>query len=191
MTWTRSGARGLLWRWWLPLSLTLGALGGLAYAMVKEAVYAADAYVVVVAAGDPARAADFAAAYARVSVQPGLLLTDAAERRSLTVAASPDAPLVRLTSTAATGQLAADRANRAATALIAYANTHSADTHVRLASFAEASSPALPSAPVPLISVAVGACGAALVGGLARLAAPRARPQASREPAPVLVGAEA
>ncbi|MEV0391017.1 hypothetical protein [Nonomuraea sp. NPDC050643] len=191
MTWTRARITGLLSRWWLPLSLTLGLLGGLAYTLVREAVYAADAYVVVVAGGDPTRAADYAAAYARVAAQPGVLGADEAELDGLSVAASPDAPLVRLTSTAVTAREAADRANRLATALIAYANTHAADTHVRLVPFADASSPSRPSSPVPLISLAIGACSAALVGGLIRLAAPAARHDAVREPAPVLSGANA
>ncbi|MGW0809488.1 hypothetical protein [Nonomuraea sp. NPDC002799] len=192
MTWTRARITGVLTRWWLPLSLTLGTLGGLVYTLAADAVYAADAYVVVVAAGDQTRAADFAAAYARIAGQPGLLTSDQAAQDSLTVAASPDAPLVRLTSVAGTAREAVDRADRAATKLIAYAATHSADTHVWLSSFAGASSSSLPSFPVPLISVAVGACGSALVAGLIRLAAPqRAHPRARRESTAVLSGASA
>ncbi|WP_336204082.1 hypothetical protein [Nonomuraea sp. LPB2021202275-12-8] len=191
MTWTGTRITGLLSRWWLPLSLTLGTAGGAAYSLATDAVYAADAYVVVVAGGDPAQAADFAAAYARISAHPGLLTSDEAEQDSLSVAASPDAPLVRLTSVAATPGEAADRANRAAAALINYANVHAADTRVRLASFAGASSSIRPSSPVPLISVAIGGCGAVLVAGLVRLAAPRPRHQVRREPAVALSGANA
>ncbi|MEO3790563.1 hypothetical protein ABGB14_10135 [Nonomuraea sp. B10E15] len=191
MTWTRARIMGVLARWWLPLSLALGASAGAAYAVARDAVYSADAYVVVVAGGDPAQAIDFASAYARISGHPGLLTGDVTEWGSLSVAASPDAPLVRLTSVAPTGWEAADRVNRAATALITYANGHATDTRVRLAPFASASIPTRPSAPVPLASVAVGAFGAALVAGLIRLAAPQALRQARRDPAPVLSGAEA
>ncbi len=188
---TRTGAHvtGLISRWWLPLSLALGTAGGAAYAWGVDTVYTADAYVVVVAQDDPAQAADFAAAYARVAGHSGLLTHDAAERDSLSVAASPDAPLVRLTSTADSAPAAADRADRAAEALIAYANAHAVDTRVRLASFAGAFASARPSAPVPLVSMAIGACGTALVTGIVRLAVPQARQQARREPA--LSGARA
>ncbi|TDE41764.1 hypothetical protein E1295_28915 [Nonomuraea mesophila] len=192
MTWTRARIMSVLARWWLPLSLTLGASGGAVYAVASQAVYSADAYVVVVAGGDPAQAIDFASAYARISAHPGLLTGDENEWGSLSVAASPDAPMVRLTSVAPTGWEAADRANRAATALITYANRHATDTRVRLAPFASASIPTHPSAPLPLGCVAVGGLGAALVAGLVRLAAPQALRQVRREePAPVLTGAKA
>ncbi|MFI7617455.1 hypothetical protein ACIBP6_40160 [Nonomuraea terrae] len=184
MTLTR--ITGRLSRWWLVLSLTVGALGGLAYAMARDAVYAADAYVVV-SGVDPVQAAHFATAYARIAGHPGLLTTDRAEQDALSVAASPDAPLVRLTSEAPTGSEAAERANSAAAALIRYANTHATDTRVRLASFAEALAPSRPSSPIPLVSMAAGGCAAALVTGLVRLAGPFAR----REPAAVLRGAHA
>lgn len=173
-------------RWWLALSLTAGAAGGLTYALATDAVYAADAYVVV-AGGDPVQSSHFATAYARIAGHPGLLTTDRAEQDALSVAASPDAPLVRLTSEATTGAEAAARANRAASALVSYANTHATDTRVRLASFATAAAPVRPASPLPLISAAVGAFGAVLVGGLIRMAAPYAR----REPAAALSGAGA
>ncbi|MGW4801482.1 hypothetical protein ACWEPC_54605 [Nonomuraea sp. NPDC004297] len=170
MTRTRARIADRLMRWWLPLSLAAGALAGAGYALAGEAVYTADAYVVVVADGDPERAANFATAYARISAHPGFLTGAEAEQAALSVAASPDAPLVRLTSAAATGWEAAARANRAAGALIAYAATHAADTRVRLASFATAVPPLRPSSPVLLISVAVGACGAVTLACLLRLA---------------------
>ncbi|MEV4016282.1 hypothetical protein AB0J35_37865 [Nonomuraea angiospora] len=189
MTWTWVRLTGLLVRWWLPLSLTLGALGGAAYALARDAVYSAEAYVAV-AGGDPAQAAGFAAAYARISSHPGFLVGAADEPDSLRAAASPDAPLVRLTSVGPGAREAADRVNRAAAALIAYANAHAADTRVRLVPFASAVPPLRPSSPLPLLSVAIGACGAALAAGLVRLAAPQARPQARPEPA-ALTGAPA
>ncbi|MEW1848447.1 hypothetical protein AB0392_61705, partial [Nonomuraea angiospora] len=65
-----------------------------------------------------------------------------------------------------------------------------ADTRVRLAPFASAAPPLRPATPPPLLSVAIGACGAALAAGLVRLAAPQARSQARPEPA-ALTGAPA
>ncbi|MFI7124538.1 hypothetical protein ACIBQ1_02520 [Nonomuraea sp. NPDC050153] len=189
MTWTWVRITGLIVRWWLPLSLGAGALGGAVYTLARDAVYAAEAYVVV-AGGDPAQAAGFAAAYARISSHPGFLTGGTDGPDGLRAAASPDAPLVRLTSVATGAREAADRVNRAAAALIAYANGHAADTRVRLVSLAAAAPPLRPSSPVPLLSVAVGACAAALVAGLVRLAAPWAPRQPRREPA-ALTGAPA
>ncbi|MEV4070126.1 hypothetical protein ACGFJC_26665 [Nonomuraea fuscirosea] len=191
MNWTPARLTGPLSRWWLPLSLTTGLLGGLAYTLAGQAVYTSDAYVVVVAGGEATRAGDYAAAYARVAAQPGVLGVAAADLDGLSVAASPDAPLIRLTAAAPTAAEAAGRADRLATALIAYAGTHATDTHVRLAPFAGASSPSRPSAPVPLVNLAVGGCGAVLAGGLLRLAAPPARRRAVREQMPEPVGANA
>ncbi|MEU8360075.1 hypothetical protein AB0C27_29095 [Nonomuraea sp. NPDC048882] len=182
---------GLLSRWWLPLSLTTGLLGGLAYTLAGQVVYTSDAYVVVVAGGEATRAADYAAAYARVAAQPGVLGVSPADLSGVSVAASPDAPLIRLTAAASTAAEATGRADRLATALIAYAGAHSTDTHVRLAPFAGASSPSRPSAPVPLVNLAVGGCGAVLLGGLLRLAAPPARRRPVREPLPEPIGAGA
>ncbi|MEV5501290.1 hypothetical protein AB0M50_38435 [Nonomuraea fuscirosea] len=62
---------------------------------------------------------------------------------------------------------------------------------MRLAPFAGASSPSRPSAPVPLVNLAVGGCGAVLAGGLLRLAAPPARRRAVRDQMPEPVGANA
>ncbi|MFC4010139.1 hypothetical protein ACFOY2_23125 [Nonomuraea purpurea] len=191
MTWTWTRITGLLIRWWLPLSLTLGMSAGIVWTLTRDVVYAADAYVVVVAGGDPAQAADFAAAYARISAHPGLLSSEKAEQDALSVAASPDTPLLRLSSTGANGWQAADRVNRAAGTLIAYANAHTTDTRVRLASFASAAPPMYPATPALPLSMALGAGGAALVAGIIRLAATPARQETRRESAPALSGAQA
>ncbi|SDL94730.1 hypothetical protein [Nonomuraea jiangxiensis] len=186
MTWIM----GLISRWWLPLSLAFGMLGGLAYTLARDTVYAADAYVMV-AGGDPARAAHFASAYARIAGHPGLITSGEAEQDALSVAATPDAPMLRLTFMAPEATEAAERVNRAAAALVHYANSHAAQTDVRLVPFATATPPLHPASPVLLICVAIGGCGAVLVAGLVRLAAPPARQAAPRAPEPALTGANA
>ncbi|MEU7899839.1 hypothetical protein AB0B45_44215 [Nonomuraea sp. NPDC049152] len=191
MTRKHAGVKRWLAQWWLPLSLLLGVLAGLFYSLAREPVYSSDAYVVVVAKGDTAQAVRFAQAYTRIAVQPGLITSDEQARTSLSASASPDAPLIRLTALAPTAREAADRANQAAAALILYADGHTADTDVRLTSFASASVAASPSSPVLLVNVAVGAAAAVLIVGLAYLAAPymlsRPKPE---EQAPIANEAE-
>jgi uncharacterized protein involved in exopolysaccharide biosynthesis len=67
---------GLLRRWWpLGAAVLVGTLGGLAFSLLNEPVYTADAYVVAVPADrdDTAQAVDFAQTYARVATQPEIL----------------------------------------------------------------------------------------------------------------------
>jgi capsular polysaccharide biosynthesis protein len=180
-------ATGLLRRWWPLIAATLlGILAGLLYSLVKEPVYTSDAYVVVVSndEGDTGQALNFAQAYARIVTQPAILATasgggdltlpvsTARLRRTVQASASPDAPLVGVNASAATPQLAAEQANAVAAALIAYGNSRSEDTNVRLASFASAFPPVSPSSPILPINVAVGAASGILVGGLACLILP-------------------
>ncbi|MFE3454155.1 Wzz/FepE/Etk N-terminal domain-containing protein [Nonomuraea sp. NPDC059194] len=199
---TRKHARTHRWlaRWWVPLSLLLGVTAGLIYSLSKEPVYSSDAYVLVVSEGDMAQAVHFAQAYTRIAVQPGLITGDEQTRRTLSASASPDAPLIRLTTLAPTARQAAEQANQAATALILYGNRHSTDTRVRLTSFAGASVPASPSSPVLLVNVSVGAAAAVLLVGLVWLAGPYVltRPTPERTPeagtverTPAMSGAEA
>ncbi|MEU4549673.1 Wzz/FepE/Etk N-terminal domain-containing protein [Nonomuraea dietziae] len=190
MTWTQARVTGWLRRWWLPLSLLLGALAGLFYSLAREPVYSSDAYVVVVAEGDPGRTANFAQAYARIAVQPGLITSGEQAQRTLSASASPDAPLVRLTAIAPTAQEAVARADQASTALISYANMQATNTGVRLASFASASLPLAPSSPALLVNVGIGTAAAVLVAGLVFLASPSAVSGPRTERSSSLVGAE-
>ncbi|GGL08656.1 Wzz/FepE/Etk N-terminal domain-containing protein [Planomonospora parontospora] len=67
---------GLLRRWWpLGAAVLVGTLAGLAFSLLKEPVYTADAYVVAVPAdrSDTAQAVNFAQTYARVATQPEIL----------------------------------------------------------------------------------------------------------------------
>ncbi|GAT65226.1 lipopolysaccharide biosynthesis protein [Planomonospora sphaerica] len=73
---TAPARTGLLRRWWpLGAAVLVGTLAGLAFSLVREPVYTADAYVVAVPAdrSDTARAVDFAQTYARVATQPEIL----------------------------------------------------------------------------------------------------------------------
>ncbi|MFI9596055.1 hypothetical protein [Nonomuraea sp. NPDC052265] len=182
-------------RTWSLLALPLIGMGaGLTYSLVQEPVYTADAYAVVSAArqGVPTQEADFAQAYARVTVHPGLLagngdayLADGELlRTTLQASASPDAPLIRLAAIAGTPEEAARRANSAASALTAYANRHSADTGVRLSSFAPAVPPASPSSPQPLLATAVSTAAGLLLAALVWMAVPAGPRRDGQEAAP-------
>ncbi|MBG0813277.1 hypothetical protein [Planomonospora sp. ID82291] len=67
---------GPLRRWWpLGAAVLVGTVAGLAFSLVREPVYTADAYVVAVPAdrSDTAQAVNFAQTYARVATQPEIL----------------------------------------------------------------------------------------------------------------------
>lgn len=194
---TRAGGMSPARWWWLPLALFLGAAAGLSYSLVKEPVYSADAYLVVVAQDNNNldKTVNFAQAFSRIVTQPGILDTGKSTflassdllRKTVQASASPDAPLVRVSAIAPNGPVAAERANLVADALISYANTRSADTKMRLSSFAKAFAPTSASSPIPLINAGVGAAIAILIAALAYVTPPvirRKAPPAS-EPAPV------
>ncbi|GAA3444396.1 lipopolysaccharide biosynthesis protein [Planomonospora venezuelensis] len=179
--------------WWpLPVALLLGALAGLAFSLGRGPVYTADAYITVVPA-DPAATAsavNYAQAYARIATEPEILAVAAHNaaaaggggaspaaaserlRRGVRASASPDAPLVELSASAADPVAAAEQVNTVADALISYAGHHAAATRVRLVGFTKAFPPAAPSTPPPVLTAAVGAAGGVLIGGLACLAPP-------------------
>ena len=168
-------------RWGLIVLLTvLGAGAGLAYALISSAQYTAKAYVAVVAQ-DPgdSSAVSYAQAFSRIAGQGDALKTaaDASQgsasveelRRSVLAAASPDAPVIELTGTADTPERAADLVNLLGNGLIKTANSHTADTRMRLALLSAAVPPADPTSPQLPLAVAVGAAAGLLLGGLAFL----------------------
>jgi capsular polysaccharide biosynthesis protein len=168
-------------RWGLIVLLTvLGAGAGLAYALISSAQYTAKAYVAVVAQ-DPgdSSAVSYAQAFSRIASQGDALQTaaDASQgsasveelRRSVLAAASPDAPVIELTGTAGTPERAADLVNLLGNGLIKTANSHTADTRMRLALLSAAVPPADPTSPQLPLAVAVGAAAGLLLGGLALL----------------------
>ena len=162
------------------LLTVLGAGAGLAYALISSAQYTAKAYVAVVAQ-DPgdSSAVSYAQAFSRIASQGDALKTaaDASQgsasmeelRRSVLAAASPDAPVIELTGTAGTPERAADLVNLLGNGLIKTANSHTADTRMRLALLSAAVPPADPTSPQLPLAVAVGAAAGLLLGGLAFL----------------------
>jgi capsular polysaccharide biosynthesis protein len=168
-------------RWGLLVLLTvLGAVVGLAYALIRPPEYMAKAYLAVVAEnpGDNS-AVSYAQAFSRIAGQ-GEALQAAADasagsasvqelRRSVLAAASPDAPLIELTGAADSAERAANLVNLVANGLTKTANTHTADTRVRVALLSAALPPADPTSPQLPLAVAVGAAAGLLLGGLAFL----------------------
>ncbi|HWH99523.1 MAG TPA: Wzz/FepE/Etk N-terminal domain-containing protein [Propionibacteriaceae bacterium] len=168
-------------RWGLLVLLTVvGAVVGLAYALIRPPEYTAKAYLAVVAEnpGDSS-AVSYAQAYARIAGQGDALQTAADAsggsasvqelRRSVLAAASPDAPVIELTGAADSGERAANLVNLVADGLTKTANTHTTDTRVRVALLSAAVPPADPTSPQLPLAVAVGAAAGLLLGGLAFL----------------------
>jgi capsular polysaccharide biosynthesis protein len=179
-------------RWWpTGLLVVLGALAGLGYALVRQPVYAANAYVVVVAqnSGDNT-AVSYAQAYARIAGQGDGLVAAVRDsngqvsaddlRRTVRASSSPDAPVIEVTGSAYPATRAADLANLVANALISTANQHSTDTRVRLVLLGPAMPPTSPASPQPAIDIAVGAAAGLLLGGLALLSRSSRRPATGR-----------
>jgi capsular polysaccharide biosynthesis protein len=182
----------------LAATVLLGALGGVLYGAWKAPVYSADAHVVVVAtaAQDDTTAVKFAQAYGRIAGDSAVLAgtplarggrTVAGLRREVRVATSPDAPLIQITGSAPNAAEAAQVANQVAESLISFGNARSAQTRVRVSSFAEASTPDGPTSPNKPLALAVGTAAGVLVGGFATTAgigAGRRRRRAEPVPPP-------
>jgi len=170
--------RRLVRRFGLLLLLTLiGGTAGAVYSSLKTPTYTAKAYVVAIGdAGESITALNFAQAYGRIATsgpvlaKAGATLTDKTGLTRVTAATSPDAPVIAVTATGTSARHAAELANAVANALADYGSTRKAETHVTLALFAGATTPASPSSPKPPMELAVGAAGGLLIGGLAVLA---------------------
>lgn len=130
-------------RWWpVAVAVPLGAMAGAGYAVVSPPVYAANSYVVVVPqnTGEGAVAVNFAQAYGRLAGQPQVLSVAAAESgHSASELASlvhgttsPDAPVIEVDGSGAHPQDAVRTADAVAKALVAFANTSTASTGVKL-----------------------------------------------------------
>ncbi|MEV8097408.1 lipopolysaccharide biosynthesis protein [Kitasatospora sp. NPDC085879] len=181
----RRSVRAAVRRWWpVAVAAPLGAAAGAGYAAVAPVSYTANSYVVVVAQnpGEGATAVNFAQAYGRLAGQPQVLVA-AAAKTGRTVSAladsvrgttSPDAPMIEIAGTGPAAGDAVRAADAVATSLIAFANTSSQDTGVKLVPLARAASPDGPSSPSAALDTAVGAAAGVLVGALAMAA--RRRP---------------
>ena len=187
----RQSARQLARRWWpVALAVPLGAVAGAGYATVAHPVYAANAYVVVVPQnpGEGATAVNFAQAYGRLAGQPQVL-AGAATATGRTISAletlvhgttSPDAPVIEITGTGPKPKDAVQSADAVAKSLVAFANTSSAETGVKLVPLAAAAEPEQPTTPSKQLDVAVGGAAGVLIGALVMMTRRR-----GDDPAPV------
>ncbi|MEV4612122.1 Wzz/FepE/Etk N-terminal domain-containing protein [Kitasatospora sp. NPDC049258] len=193
----RQSARALARRWWpVAVAIPLGAVAGAGYAAVSPPSYAADSYVVVVPQnpGEGATAVNFAQAYGRLAGQPQVLagaaagsghsIADLADLVSGTT--SPDAPVIDITGTGRRPEEAVRAADAVARSLIAFANTSSKETGVRLVPLAAAAEPDRPTSPSARLDTGVGAAAGVLVGALVMMTRRRAdgAPAAAGQPAP-------
>jgi capsular polysaccharide biosynthesis protein len=176
----------------VPAGLGLGLACGLGYGLTATPQYAATAYVMVVPqhAGDSATALGFAQAYGRIvtstavlaGAQPSTGRPPADLRAHVQAATSPDAPMISVTGSAASGTAAARIANGVAESLTAAGNRTAGSTAVRLLVFSPALAPAAPSSPSTVLSGAVGASAGGLLGALVLLVRPKQERQEPGEP---------
>ncbi|MDH6134360.1 capsular polysaccharide biosynthesis protein [Kitasatospora sp. MAA4] len=196
----RNSARKLARIWWpVAIAVPLGAVAGAGYAVLTPPVYSANSYVVVVpeSGGDGALAVNFAQAYGRLAGQPQVLIGAAADagRSSAELASlvtgttSPDAPVIEIDGTGGRPQDAVRSADAVARSLVAFANTSSKETGVKLVPLAAAADPAAPTTPSHQLDVAVGAAAGVLVGSLVMMTRRRSAPTGEpAEPAAVVPG---
>jgi len=191
----RRSTRALTRRWWpVALAVPLGAVAGAGYAVVSHPTYAASSYVVVVpqGPGESSTAVNFAQAYGRLAGQPQVLAAAAAETGRTTAAlaelvrgtTSPDAPMIEITGTGARPQEAVQAADAVAKSLVAFANTSSTATGVKLVSLAPAAEPDAPTSPSAKLDTAVGAAAGLLVGALVMMTRRGGRTEPAAEVAP-------
>ncbi|MFJ8104465.1 lipopolysaccharide biosynthesis protein [Streptomyces sp. NPDC096132] len=167
----------------LAAGAVVGGLLGGAYGAFQPPAYTATAYVVAVPTekSDPASALGFAQAYGRVATQLAVLgdaqgaagVPVRTLQRSVRTATSPDAPMVSITATASSADLAADMANAVSLSLTEHAKNTRKTTNVELQQFARAVRPTDPSSASPTLTALVGASAGGLLGGLVLLVRPR------------------
>ncbi|NUR10172.1 MAG: hypothetical protein HOQ45_24620 [Nocardioidaceae bacterium] len=155
----------------------VGGLLGLLVATITPPTYTAHAFVLITSTGDTTdvSAGDIAQATARVATSDSVLAEGDSSRRllvaadddRLTASASPDAPLVDLSASAATPAAAADLANALAAAVDAHVTSIGVDADVRASVFASASRPRRPTSPNPVVDVAAGVALGVLLAAVA------------------------
>lgn len=156
----------------------LGTIGGLGFAEVSTPRYSARSVVIVVprtAVADPAPVA-LAKTYGRITTDPAVLGPALARQelplkpdkaaRAIKVTVAPDAPVIEVVADSRRPADAAALANAAVAGLVEYANTHQADTRVRVAPLVAASTPTSPVSPNHRLDMAVGAAIGIVVGAL-------------------------
>ncbi|MGI5347591.1 hypothetical protein ACQEU8_05285 [Streptomyces sp. CA-250714] len=187
--------------WWpLPACVTLGVLGGAAYATAAEPRYEATSYVLVSprAHTEAASALGYAQAYGKIATDAVVLgaaeagsgLPRGALRSHVRAAASPDAPMVRITGSAPRAGKAADYADAVARSLTGTARKSARSTGVRLTVVSHAVPSTGPVSPSLPIALSVGASAGGLLGGLALLARPQRSGQAGTATVPAPTAGE-
>ncbi|MFF7634511.1 Wzz/FepE/Etk N-terminal domain-containing protein [Kitasatospora sp. NPDC008050] len=182
--------------WWpLAAAVPLGAVAGAGYAVLAPPVYTANSYVVVVpgSGGESGLAVNFAQAYGRLAAQPQVLAmaapdagrTGAELASQVTGTTSPDAPVIEIAGSGRHPDQAVKAADAVAKALVAFANTSSKETDVKLVPLAAAADPDQPTTPSRQLDVAVGGAAGVLVGALAMMARRRGTGDTAAAPAPV------
>ncbi|MGK4580466.1 lipopolysaccharide biosynthesis protein [Kitasatospora sp. HPMI-4] len=188
-------ARALTRRWWpVVLAVPLGAAAGAGYGLLAQPSYAANSYVVVVPQnpGEGTTAVSFAQAYGRLAGQPQVLAGAAAGLGRSTAAlagqvrgtTSPDAPVIEITGTGVRPGDAVRAADAVAKSLVAFADTSSRETGVRLVPLAPAAEPEGPSSPSVQLDTAVGAAAGVLIGALVMMTRRPAAPGPADVPVP-------
>ncbi|GAA4092296.1 MULTISPECIES: Wzz/FepE/Etk N-terminal domain-containing protein [Actinomadura] len=181
----RSGQRPGVWRFARHLVsrvvlfvfvVLLGALGGLAYALLTTPVYKATSHVIVVTGqkGSDQLAVNFAQAYGRLAAQRQTLAwavsppvpQGANPTKHVQASTSPDTPLIQLTGSARTADGAVAYANAAADALVRYSAVRSEETGVHAALMSAADRPSAPASPNLVLSLAIGTATGILLAGL-------------------------
>lgn len=191
----RHTVRSLAALWWpVAIAVPLGALAGAGYAVLSPPVYSANSYVVVVpeTTGNGALAVNFAQAYGRLAGQPQVLDAAAADagHSSNELAnlvhgtTSPDAPVIEIDGSGARPQDAVRSADAVAKSLVAFGNTSSTETGVKLVPLAAAAEPDKPTTPSAQLDVAVGGAAGVLVGALVMMTRRRTGQAPEQDPAP-------
>ncbi|MGC9538164.1 lipopolysaccharide biosynthesis protein [Streptomyces sp. UG1] len=178
----RTSSRWLPSWWWLPAGALIGAVAGGAYGQLRPPEYTATSSVVAVPNGSTgADALGFAQAYGRMATQLAVLgdaqmsagVPVSTLRDSVTVATSPDAPMVAVSATSTSPAQAVDIANAVSHALLSHADRTKDDTGIKLERLSRALKPTEPSSASPALTALVGLSAGGLLGGLTLLARPR------------------
>ncbi|QOV38233.1 lipopolysaccharide biosynthesis protein [Streptomyces ferrugineus] len=181
----RTSSRWLPSWWWLPAGALIGAVAGGAYGQLRPPEYTATSSVVAVPNGQTGAggtdALGFAQAYGRMATQLAVLgdaqmsagVPVSTLRDSVTVATSPDAPMVAVSATSTSPAEAVDIANAVSRALLTHADETKEDTGIKLERLSRALKPTEPSSASPALTSLVGLSAGGLLGGLTLLARPR------------------
>jgi hypothetical protein len=181
-------------RWRLGAGLLAGLLLSTVVLLLTDTRFTATSYLVVVPVGQGAAsdAANFGKVFARVASDLAVVekaphlesigMTPLEARRASTVTASPDAPVLEVRAQGPTAFRSAEIANFVGQGIVIYADERAQDTGYLLRQFVRATPPPEPSAPRPLLLLAVGAALGVAVGVVAALSSRRRSSAEDLEP---------